>query len=192
MIPAIRTLSTQVDGGRCPESAVGLSRTCAVAGTLVAVPVATLICPVRCWQRSLAAVWQRPNDTASRGGPVADASAWVVLAGALGGVALTGALGLVTAAQTHRWNERTRVQTAREQEVRDLRDQRRQASHSYLVATNEFYLAVDQVYLKSGRGEHPDPDEHRRAEIKELQNAYVELTITAGAEVRKRARAYNK
>jgi len=123
---------------------------------------------------------------------VADASAWVVLAGALGGVALTGALGLVTAAQTHRWNERTRVQTAREQEVRDLRDQRRQASHSYLVATNEFYLAVDQVYLKSGRGEHPDPDEHRRAEMKELQNAYVELTITAGAEVRKRARAYNK
>jgi hypothetical protein len=123
---------------------------------------------------------------------VADASAWVVLAGALGGVALTGALGLVTAAQTHRWNERTRVQTAREQEVRDLKDQRRQASHNYLVATNEFYLAVEQVYLKSGRGEHFDPDEQLRAEMKELQNAYVELTITVGAKVRERARVYNK
>jgi hypothetical protein len=163
MIPSMRTLSTQVDGGRCPESAVGLSRTCAVAGALaaaqVAAPVATPICPVRCWQRSLAAVWQRPNDTAS-GEALADASAWVVLAGALGGVALTGALGLVTAAQTHRWNERTRVQAGREQEVRDLRDQRRQASHSYLIATNEFYLAVDHVHLKSGRGEQLDPDEH--------------------------------
>jgi hypothetical protein len=112
------------------------------------------------------------------------------LAGALGGVALTGALGLVTAAQTHRWNERTRVQAGREQEVRDLKDQRRQASHSYLIATNEFYLAVDQVHLRSGRGEQFDPDEHLRAEIKELQNAYVELTITAGAEVRERARVY--
>ena len=121
---------------------------------------------------------------------MADASAWVVLAGALGGVALTGALGLVTAAQTHRWNERTRVQTGREQEVRDLRDQRRQASHSYLVATSEFYLAVDQMHLKSRRGEQFDPHEHRRAEIKELQNAYVELTITGGAEVRKHVKRH--
>jgi hypothetical protein len=118
--------------------------------------------------------------------------AWVVLAGALGGVALTGALGLVTAAQTHRWNERTRVQTADEQEARDLRDQRRQVFHSYLVATSEFYLAVDQVYLESGRGEQFDPHEDRKAEMKALLNAYVDLTITAGAEVRERARVYNE
>lgn len=122
---------------------------------------------------------------------MADSSAWFVLAGALGGVALTGAIGLSTAALTQRWNERTRVQADREQEARIIRDQRREACHSYLVATNSFYQAVDQVYLKTSRDEEFDQREHARAAITALQDAYVDLTLSSGAEVRQRARTYN-
>jgi hypothetical protein len=122
---------------------------------------------------------------------LADASAWFALAGALGGVALTGAVGLTTAAFTQRWSERTRVQADREQEARTTRNQRREACHSYLVATNSFYQAVDQVYLKARRDEQFDQREHVRAAITSLQDAYVYLTISAGADVRQRARTYN-
>jgi hypothetical protein len=72
-----------------------------------------------------------------------------------------------------------------------MRDQRREAFHNYLVATNSFYQAVDQVYLKSRRSEELDQPEHTRAAITVLQDTYVYLTISAGAEVRKYAREYN-
>ena len=47
---------------------------------------------------------------------MANASAWFALAGVLGGVTITGVLGLVTAALNHRWGEQTRISTYREQE----------------------------------------------------------------------------
>jgi hypothetical protein len=118
---------------------------------------------------------------------VADTSAWF----ALGGVAIAGVIGLVTAGLTHRWGERTRIAADRGQEIRTIRDQRREACHNYLVATNSFHQAVDQLYLKVGRGEEVDPDEHVRTAITALQDAYVYLTISCGADVRKLARSYN-
>jgi hypothetical protein len=96
---------------------------------------------------------------------LSDASAWIALAGALGGVALTGGLGLTTAAFNHRWTEESRVRAAREQETRAMRDQAREACHNYLVATNSFYQAVDQVYLRASRAEQFDQHEHVRAAI---------------------------
>ena len=122
---------------------------------------------------------------------MADTSAWITLAAALGGVALTGALSLATAALTHRWNEQGRLQADREQEVRTIREQRREAYHNYLVTTNSFYQALDQVFLKTGRNEQFDQHEHVRTAITALQDAYVYLTISAGADVRQRAREYN-
>lgn len=116
-----------------------------------------------------------------------DTSAWF----ALGGVAIAGVIGFVTAGLTHRWGERTRIAADREQEIRTIRDQRRVACHNYLVATNSFHQAVDQLYLKVGRGEEVDPDEHVRTAITALQDAYVYLTISCGADVRKLARSYN-
>ena len=80
---------------------------------------------------------------------MANASAWF----ALGGVAIAGVLGLVTAALNHRWGERTRISTYREQEGRAIRDQRREACHDYLVATNAFWQAMDQLNLTAIRGE---------------------------------------
>jgi hypothetical protein len=73
-----------------------------------------------------------------------------------------------------------------------MRDQAREACHNYLVATNSFYQAVDQVYLRASRAEKFDQHEYVRAAIIALQDAYVYLTISAGAEVRKIAREYNK
>jgi hypothetical protein len=73
-----------------------------------------------------------------------------------------------------------------------MRDQAREACHNYLVATNSFYQAVDQVYLRTSRAEQFDQREHARAAITAMQDAYVYLTISAGAEVREIARQYNK
>ena len=122
---------------------------------------------------------------------LSDGSAWVALAGALGGVAVTGGLSLATAALTHRWGEQSRVRADHEQETRAMRDQKREACHNYLVATNSFYQAVDQVYRRTGRNEQFDQREHARAAITGLQDTYVYLTISAGADVRKLARDYN-
>lgn len=132
-----------------------------------------------------------PNGSTSQEVHLADTSAWITLAAALGGVALTGTLSLATAALTHRWTRQARLQADRENEARTIRDQRREAYHNYLVATNSFYQAVDQVYLKTGRKEQFDQHEHVRSAITALQDAYVYLTISAGSDVRKTAREYN-
>lgn len=118
---------------------------------------------------------------------MADTSAWF----ALGGVAVAGVMGLATAGLTHRWGERTRIAADREQEIRTIRNQRREACHNYLVATNSYYQAIDQLHLKAGRGEEADPDEHVRGAITALQDSYVYLTISCGADVRRLARSYN-
>jgi hypothetical protein len=79
---------------------------------------------------------------------MSDTSAWFALGGALGGVALTGLVGLVTAALTHRWGEVSRLATDHAREVRTVRGQRREACHNYLVAINSYYQMVDQLHLK--------------------------------------------
>jgi hypothetical protein len=121
-----------------------------------------------------------------------NASAWFALAGALGGVALAGVMGLVTAVLTHRWAEQARVDTYRKEQLSAIRDQRREVSHNYLVATNSFWQALDQLYQKACRGEEVDSLEHLRTANTELQDAYVDLTITCGARVRNSANVYHR
>jgi hypothetical protein len=118
-------------------------------------------------------------------------SAWFALGGALGGVALTGLIGLMTAALTHRWGEQSRLAIDHTQEIRTARDQRREACHNYLVATNSYYQTVDQLHLKFDHGEDFDADEYTRSAITALQDKYVYLTISCGAAVRDLARTYN-
>jgi hypothetical protein len=119
-------------------------------------------------------------------------SAWFALGGVLGGVALTGLISLVNALLNHRWSEETRLQTDRQQETRAIIDRRREACHNYLVAANLFFQAADQIYLKARRGEELDSDEHVRAAITALQDAYVYVTISCGNDVRVGARTYNQ
>jgi hypothetical protein len=120
-----------------------------------------------------------------------DMSAWFALGGALGGVTLTGLIGLATAALTHRWGERSRLAADHAEEIRTVRGQRREACHNYLVATNSYYQLIDQLHLKIERGENLDREEYTRSAITALQDKYVYLTISCGAAVRDLARTYN-
>jgi hypothetical protein len=122
---------------------------------------------------------------------MANGSAWFALAGALGGVALTGVIGLVTAVLTHRWGEQARAQADRKELMSAMRDQRREVCHDFLVATNSFWDALDQLYQRACRGEEIDSFEHLRAANTMMQNAYVDLTITCGAQVRRLADHYH-
>jgi hypothetical protein len=122
---------------------------------------------------------------------VADTSAWFALAGALGGVTLTGALGLVTAGLNHKWGEQTRVKVYREQQIQAIADQRRQVCHNYLVATNTYWLTTEQLYYKALRREEFDQTEHMKPAITALQDTYAYLTISCGTEVRNLAHSYN-
>ena len=134
----------------------------------------------------------KPDDSVDvREVRMTNASAWFALGGVLGGVTLTGVIGLVTAGLNHKWGEQTRVATDHEQEIRAIRDQRREVCHNYLVATNSYWQAVEQLYQKTGRDEDFDPAEHMRGAITALQDAYVYLTISCGADVRDRADSYN-
>jgi hypothetical protein len=122
---------------------------------------------------------------------MADTSAWFALAGALGGVTLTGVLGLVTAGLNHKWGEQTRVKVYHEQQLQEITDQRRQVYHNYLVATNSYWLTTEQLYFKNLRREEFDPIEHMRPAITALQDTYAYLTISCGTEVRNLAHSYN-
>jgi len=121
-----------------------------------------------------------------------NASAWFALAGALGGVALAGVMGLVTAVLTHRWAEQARVDTYHKEQMHAISEQRREVSHNFLVATNSFWQALDQLYQKACRGEEVDPLEYLRTANTALQDAYVDLTITCGARVRNTADIYHQ
>jgi hypothetical protein len=118
---------------------------------------------------------------------MANGSAWFALAGALGGVALTGVIGLVTGVFTHRWGEQARAQADRKELMSAMRDQRREVCHDLLAATNSFWDALDQLYQRACRGEEIDSFEHLRAANTMIRNAYVDLTITCGAQVRRLA-----
>ncbi len=119
-----------------------------------------------------------------------NANAWFALGGVLGGVMVTGVIGLATAALNHRWGEQSRVSTHREQEGRAIREQRRQACHDYLVATNAFWQAADQLNMNASRGEQVDRSEYLRVANNSLQDTYVYLTISCGAEVSELADSY--
>jgi hypothetical protein len=71
-----------------------------------------------------------------------------------------------------------------------MRDQRREACHNYLVATNAFWQAMDQLNLTASRGEEVDRSEYLRAANNTLQDTYVYLTISCGAKVREVADSY--
>jgi hypothetical protein len=119
-----------------------------------------------------------------------DNSAWFALAGALGGILLTGGITLATTILNHRWSEQASQRERREQESREASDRLRGVFHDYLVATNTYYHAVHQMH-ELGRSRSDDFDTWVRKEYQALQEEYQYLTISAGGEVRRLARAYD-
>jgi hypothetical protein len=122
---------------------------------------------------------------------MADMSGWFALAGALGGVTLTGIIGFVTAGLNHKWGEQTRITTYHQQQLRAITDQCRQVCHDYLVAANSYWLAVEQLYHKACRGDEFDHLEDMKPAITALQDTYVYPTISCGTRVRNLADSYN-
>ncbi|MER7280152.1 hypothetical protein ABT369_37515 [Dactylosporangium sp. NPDC000244] len=118
-------------------------------------------------------------------------AAVLALVGALGGVLLTGAMSIGTAALNQHWSERSRSRAADDAGVRARRDELRAACHAYLVAANRFFQALEEVSRMTRRGEQFDPTERTRPAVIALQDAYLYLTISAGAQVRELAQAYN-
>src|SRR5689334_9616153 len=118
---------------------------------------------------------------------MANSSAWFALVGALGGIVLTGGFTLMTAVLSHKWTARADYA----QELRSAKDRLRDIFHDYLIVTNTYFHAVDQMHIKALRDEEFDPLEDVREEYKALQEQYQYLTISAGDEVRRLARAYD-
>ena len=118
---------------------------------------------------------------------MANSSAWFALAGALGGIVLTGGFTLITAVMSHRWT----TQTDRLQDLRSAKERLRDVFHDYLIATNAYFHAVDRMHIKALRDKEFDPWEDVREEYKALQEQYQYLTISASDEVRQLARAYD-
>jgi hypothetical protein len=119
-----------------------------------------------------------------------DTSAWFALAGALGGIVLTGGFTLTTTILNHRWSERASERSNREQESREATDRLRGVFHDYLIATNAYYHAIHQMH-ELGTSRNDDFDTWARKEYQALQEEYQYLTISAGNEVRRLARAYD-
>lgn len=105
---------------------------------------------------------------------------------------MTGAFSLAVSGLTHRWGERARAQENLEAEARSRREQLRDACHGYLTAATKFYHAVHQMYLKAIDDKPFDPWEDVREQLSAMQDQYVFLSISSGAEVRKRAKTYNR
>ena len=61
-----------------------------------------------------------------------NASAWFALVGVLGGVTVTGVMGLATAALNHRWGEQARINTHRKRAVSSGISAARHAMITYL------------------------------------------------------------
>ena len=119
-----------------------------------------------------------------------DSSAWSALAGALGGILLTGGFTLATTVLNHRWSAKADERVRREQETRDATERLRGVFHDYLVATNAYYHAIHQMH-ELGKSRGDDFDVWARKEYQALQEEYQYLTISAGNEVRRLARAYD-
>ena len=83
-------------------------------------------------------------------------AAWVGVVGALGGVVITGAIGLVTAVLTRGWQRQDHEAAMIEARRESRAELRRSAYAEYLVATNRFTDHIRSWMLTTGRTIEPD------------------------------------
>ena len=86
-----------------------------------------------------------PMGLAAPADPASSTIAWFTLAGALGGVLITGGVGLVTAMLNHRWQARGAEQQRLLQHGAQVRQDRREAYVSYWLAWNRFIHELRRV-----------------------------------------------
>lgn len=91
-----------------------------------------------------------------------DLTAWQGVIGALGGVAITGTIGLVTAKLTHGW-QREEEQAVRRETRIDIRGERRRQVYADVITSSS--KIVDAVFI--GKAQLADQLEGRTPEAKE-------------------------
>ena len=113
-------------------------------------------------------------------------AAWFTLVGALGGVALTSIVGIVTAALNHRWQSTsTEAQLKRERE-KALRQERREAYANYWLADQRHVYSLSRIYMKLNSPSNDQkeiPEELRTEELETdlaWREAYATLLLIAG------------
>ena len=82
---------------------------------------------------------------ADAGAAASNASAWLALGGALGGVLITAAIGLATTVLNHRWQARATSQQLRSDHVGWLRQERRKTYGDYWSAWNRLTHLLREI-----------------------------------------------
>jgi hypothetical protein len=103
-------------------------------------------------------------------------AAWFALAGALGGVALSGITALVTALLNHRWQSAGQKAAESIDEQRRIREERRTSSVQFLDASDEYYQAAADLYYKSRSPEAVTWRDYMGSATGRIQTAYLRLT----------------
>ena len=118
-------------------------------------------------------------------------SAWFALAGALGGVVLSGITALVSSVLNHRWQSEGQTAAESLDEKKRLREERRTSNIAFLDASDDYYqAAVDLYYHRQENAEGVTWRNSMGNAAGRLQTAYLRLTITNGKPVRERAGDY--
>jgi hypothetical protein len=125
-------------------------------------------------------------------------TAWWTVAGTLGGVIVTAAVGLLTAMLTHRWQqERLRLEQEFAAE-RELRTARREVYARYLVTSQHLFDAANAAYRRhAAEPAEPasvvaEPPEPLRTAIAGNEAARVEALLLAAGPAREAIEAYDK
>lgn len=118
------------------------------------------------------------------------ATAAFTLAGALGGVLLTGLISWLRTIGDHR-HERVMKEVEVQSAIQtSRRGERREAYEKFLVATNAMYQLAADLFARVRKGESLDFRGETRDVIAKLMNEELALDLVASAEVRRDARTY--
>ena len=85
-------------------------------------------------------------------------AAWFTLVGALGGVFLTGTIGLVTAVLNHRWQAQATGQQSLDEFQKQLRQERRETYAAYWSAWNLLIHDLQELQAAEAADVHPASD----------------------------------
>lgn len=115
----------------------------------------------------------------------ATASAWFALAGALGGILLTGLGGVVIAIVNSRHARQLLALEQSEAMMRHRRVERKEAYADFLVATNDAYqLAADLKRQAEDKGEPLDFRQETGPTVARLMRSQLMLALVGSADVR--------
>jgi hypothetical protein len=118
-------------------------------------------------------------------------AAWFTLAGALGGILLTGALALITAVLNHRWKEEEEHETFARELTKDLREKRQSTYQEYWASFAILNSKQKPIARAIEKGESPDSDIVKAA-LESEESAFddwwkyrIAVMLIGGEDVRK-------